>query len=85
MGKASQLKQAEGREPRPVWTPPEVRRKIEITDYDFGERKVIMELRRSDRLDCYDYYIDGDLWKPRIGWSRVQEWVRKAFPRVLSI
>jgi len=88
MGRASQRRQAADRmailEPKTEWQPPEIRRVITITDYDFGPRKVTMELRRSDRIDCYDCYIAGKLWKPRIGWSRVQEWVRKAFPRVLS-
>jgi hypothetical protein len=85
MGRASQRKQAESRmtgEPIDHWEPPEVRRVIEITDYDMGEPRVCrMELRRSDRIDCYDCYIDGQVWKRRIGWSRVQEWIRKAFPR----
>lgn len=86
MGRKSQAVQAQQRidsaEPASLWEPPEVRRVITITDYDMGERTVKMELRRSDRIDCYDCYIDGELWKPRIGWSRVQEWIRKAFPRV---
>ena len=63
---------------------PEIRRVITITDYDFGEKTVTMELRRSSRIDCYNCYIDGQLWKSRIGWSRIQEWIRKAFPRVGS-
>ena len=66
----------------PIWEPPEVRRVVTITDYDHGEKTYRMELRRTDRIDCYDCYVDGNLWKARIGWSRVQEWIRKAFPRV---
>jgi len=90
MGRKSQAVQAHQRmkdsAPETSWQPPEVRRVITITDYDCGERTVTMELRRSDRIDCYDAYIGGELWKSRIGWSRVQEWIRKAFPRVqLSI
>lgn len=84
MGRKSQCVQAERRmqsDCAPHWKPPEIRRVITITDYDIGERTVTMELRRSDRIDCYDCYIDGQLWKSRIGWSRVQEWIRKAFPR----
>lgn len=88
MGRKSQRVQAAGREahgPRAHWEPPEVRRVVTITDYDFGERVYTMELRRSDRIDCYDVYIDGQLWKKRIGWSRVLEGLRKALPRAQSI
>ena len=85
MGRKSQAVQAAARlecEATPYWQPPEIRRVITITDYDIEEKTVTMELRRSNRIDCYDCYIDGKLWKARIGWSRVQEWVRKAFPRI---
>jgi hypothetical protein len=61
---------------------PQLRREIIIIDHDFERKEYRMELRKSDRQDCYDVYIDGKLWKPRIGWSRVQESIRKAFPRV---
>jgi len=86
MGRKSQAVQAAVRmanaDTACFWQPPEVRRVVTITDYDCGEKTVKMELRRSGRIDCYDCYIDGKLWKKRIGWSRVQEWIRKAFPRV---
>ncbi len=61
---------------------PKIRRVIEIRDYDFGEKIYCMELRKAGRIDCYDCYIDGELWKAGIGWSRVLEWVRKSLPRV---
>lgn len=64
---------------------PELRREIIIRDHDFETTEYKMELRKSDRIDCYDCYINGKLWKSRIGWSRVQEWIRKAFPRVRAI
>lgn len=87
MGRASQVAQQRNRmeSPAPDYPIelPEVRRVIEITDYDFGEPKTYrMELRRSDRIDCYNCYIDGELWQSRIGWSRVIEQIRKALPRV---
>ena len=87
MGRKSQLVQAENRRrlPRQIWEPPSVRRVVTITDYDFGKVTHTMELRRSDRIDCYDCYINGELWKSRIGWSRVTEWLRKAMPRVRAI
>ena len=37
-----------------------------------------MELYRTDRIDCYDVFVDNQLWKRRIGWSKVLEALRKA-------
>ena len=86
MGRKSQETQAANRlhnDPCSIWEPPELRRVITITDYDCKESVThIMELRKSNRIDCYDCYINGELWKSRIGWSKVLEWIRKAFPRV---
>ena len=85
MGRKSQQVQAEKRlsnDPCSIWEPPKIRRVITITDYDIEEVTHTMELRRSNRIDCYDCYINGELWKSKIGWSRVLEWVRKAFPRI---
>ncbi len=62
---------------------PSLRRVIEITDYDTGtpiHHKV--ELYKTDRIDCYDVVIDGELWKRRIGWSRILSSIRKAMPRL---
>ena len=62
---------------------PELRRVIEITDYDSGQPVTHrIELYRSDRIDCYRAVVDGRLWKTRIGWSRVLEGLRKALPRL---
>jgi len=63
---------------------PHLRRTIIIIDYDFGMRFARMDLYRTNRVDTYDCIIAGAPWKTGIGWSRVLEWVRKAFPRVLS-
>lgn len=76
-----------GRDPsalgRMTWQPPELRRVVEITDFDGPEPRVYrMELRRSNRIDCYDAWIDGKLWQKRIGWSRVLAGLRMALPRV---
>ncbi|MBY4679107.1 hypothetical protein [Marinobacterium arenosum] len=61
---------------------PELRRVIEITDYDTGIPVTHrVELYRSNRIDCYNVWIDGGLWQNRICWSRVLEGVRKALPR----
>lgn len=63
--------------------PPALRRVMEITDYDSGEPiHHRFELYRCDRLDCYNVVVDGELWKQRVGWSRVLEGLRKALPRI---
>lgn len=88
MGESSQKAQHENRleSPYNTWSPPQLRRVIIIIDYDSGEPvERRMELRRSNRVDCYDCYINGELWKSRIGWSRCLEWIRKAFPRIVNI
>jgi len=64
---------------------PELRRKIVITDYDFGEQTHVMELYRSDRIDCYKVLVDGRVWKRRIGFSRILAGIRKALPRINSL
>jgi len=61
---------------------PELRRVIEITDYDSGTAVTYrIELLRCDRIDCYNMVVNGELWRKRIGWSRVLEGLRKALPR----
>ena len=68
----------------PVRDIPSLRRVIEITDYDASEPVVhTLELFRSDRIDCYDVYIDGSLWRTRIGWSQILAGIRKAIPRTV--
>ena len=61
---------------------PELRRRIVITDYDFGEVTHTIELFRSGRIDCYRVVADGVEWKKRSGWSSVLEGIRKSFLRV---
>lgn len=61
---------------------PELRRRIVITDYDFGERVHTLDLYRTSRVDCYRVHVDGAPWKARIGWSRILEGLRKSLPRV---
>lgn len=38
---------------------PELRRRIVITDYDFGERVHTLDLYRTGRVDCYRVHVDG--------------------------
>jgi hypothetical protein len=74
-------------QPAPDYLPelPELRRRIVITDYDFGERVHTLDLYRTSRVDCYRVHVDGKPWKARIGWSKILEGLRKSLPRVGSI
>ena len=63
---------------------PELRRRIVITDFDFGERVHTLDLYRTNRVDCYRVHVDGRLWKSRIGWSKILEGMRKSLPRIGS-
>lgn len=73
--------------PAPDYPPalPELRRRIVITDYDFGERVHTLDLYRTGRRDCYKVHVDGKPWKARIGWSKILEGLRKSLPRVGSV
>lgn len=70
--------------PAPEYPPtmPELRRRIVITDFDFGEVTHTIDLYRSNRIDCYRVVADGVEWKKRSGWSAVLEGIRKSFLRV---
>jgi hypothetical protein len=63
---------------------PILRRRLVITNYDFGEVVHTLDLYQSDRIDCYNVHVDGKPWKSRIGWSRILSGLRKSLPRVLS-
>jgi hypothetical protein len=68
-------------DPRPPELP-ELRRRIVITDFDFGEVTHTIDLYRTSRIDCYRAVADGLPWKGRIGWAKLLEAVRKSFIRV---
>ena len=76
----NRLKSPEHSYPREL---PELRRKIIVIDYDFGEpiQHEIL-LHRSNRIDTYKVFVDGNALPGRIGWARVLEMIRKAFIRV---
>jgi len=62
---------------------PELRRVIEITDYDKGVPTTHkLELYKTNRIDCYRVVVDGKLWKERIVWSNILAGIRKALPRL---
>jgi len=82
MRKAKEQKRLEG--PAPDYPPilPNLRRKIIIIDYDFGEVTHEINLYRTGRIDQYKAVADGKPWKARIGWSKILEGLRKSFIRV---
>ncbi len=65
---------------------PNLRRVIEITDYDSGEAVTHrIELFSCDRIDCYNALTNGKSWQTRIGWSRILADLRMALPRLKKI
>lgn len=82
MRTAREVKRVDGDAPDYPRTLPVLRRRIVITDYDFGEVVHTLDLYRSSRVDCYSVHVDGQPWKERIGWSRILSGLRKSLPRV---
>jgi hypothetical protein len=70
--------------PAPDYPPalPDLRRRIVIESFDFGHEVHVMELHRTNRVDCFRVVVDGKPWKARIGWSKILEGLRKSLPRV---
>jgi hypothetical protein len=67
---------------QPVWEIPKLSRVIEITDFDSSEPIVHkLELYKTNRIDCFDAYVNGVIWNKRIGWSQILAAIRKAIPR----
>lgn len=85
MRKAKERKRLEGDAPDYPIMLPEIRRRIIIIDYDFGEVMHEIVLKKSSRVDCYQAVIDGKVWRERIGWSKILEAVRKSFIRVGTV
>ena len=76
----SDIEQGRFVEPQSI---PELRRVIEIIDYDSGEPITHkLELYKTVRIDCCKVLVDGKLWKQRIGWSNILAGIRKALPRL---
>ncbi len=63
---------------------PEIRKIITVETFDFGYEKQTMELHKTNRVDCYNVFIEDKLWKKNIGLSKIFELLRKANPRLLS-
>lgn len=64
---------------------PDLRRRIVVEDWDFGHSVHVLELHRTNRVDCYRVIADGVEWKERIGWSKILAGLRKSMPRVGSV
>lgn len=62
---------------------PELRMRITVERFDFGEETHTFELRRTNRVDVYAVSIDGQPWK-RAGLTAALEGLRKVCPRVMS-
>lgn len=73
--------------PAPDYPPtlPELRRSIVIEDFDFGHSVHVLELHRTNRVDCYRVVADGVEWKRRAGWSKILAGLRKSMPRVSAL
>ena len=63
---------------------PDLRRRIVIEDFDFGHRVHVLELFRTNRIDCYRVIADGREWRRRMGWSKILAGLRKSLPRLSS-
>lgn len=85
MREAQERKRLEGDAPDYPVMLPEIRRRIIVIDYDFGEVKHEIILHKTNRVDCYQAMVDGQVWKERIGWAKVLEGIRKSFIRVGAI
>jgi len=82
---AKERRRLEGDSPDYPKELPELRRKIIIIDYDFGETRHEMVLYKTNRRDCYKAVADGKVWKDKVGWSRVLTGIRKSFVRVRAM
>lgn len=61
---------------------PDLRRRIVIENFEFGHEVHVLELHRTNRVDCFRVVADGVEWKERIGWSKILAGLRKSMPRV---
>ena len=61
---------------------PDLRRRLVIETCDFGHEIHVIEMFKTNRIDCFRVEVDGKPWKTRIGWSRLLEGLRKSMPRV---
>ncbi|KAF7787211.1 hypothetical protein PRUB_a4387 [Pseudoalteromonas rubra] len=56
---------------------------FEIADCDSGQSITHkLKLYETYRVDCYKFFVDGKLWKERVGWINILAEIRKVLPRV---
>ena len=85
MREAKERKRLDSEPPEYPRELPDLRRRIIIIDYDFGEVVHVLDLYKTERIDQYRVVADSKEWKKRAGWARVLEGLRKSLPRVLSL
>ena len=85
MNRAKERKRLESSAPDYPMDIPYHRKTIIYINYDFGKEMHILNLYKTKRIDCYDVYCDGELWKKKIGMSRILEGIRKSSPRIKDI
>lgn len=64
---------------------PDLRRRIIIIDYDYGEKRFEMLLYKTNRIDCYKAVVDGTVWRKRVGWSNILIGIRKSLQRLSTM
>lgn len=86
-GKArARMERGEGFGVIEAWTPPDLRRRLIVEDYDSGKLvRTVIDMHTTTRIDCYRVLIDGKPQPGRLGWSRILERVREAMPRKCSL
>lgn len=82
MREAKSAKRLAGPVPERAPDLPDLRRRVIVEDFDFEHRTHVLEFYKTNRRDCFRVMVDGQLWKPRIGWSKALEGLRKSLPRV---
>ena len=66
--------------PQPL---PDLRMRITVERFDFGNEVHVFDLHKTERCDVYAVSVDGTPWK-RAGLSVALAGLRKACPRVIS-
>jgi len=64
---------------------PEYRRRIVVEDFDYGYRKVVLELYDSGRIDSYTVVENGQVIEWRKGFARVLNLLLDRFKRVSAV
>ncbi|MFT6909414.1 MAG: hypothetical protein ACJAS1_006132 [Oleiphilaceae bacterium] len=59
-----------------------IKKKVAKSYTNRSKKKHSIELHKCDRIDCYDAFVNGELWKRRVGWRNILTGIRKAMPRL---